>query len=246
MNDRLKIGIVEDDMIIADALSEMLIAIGYDVSEPAGRYSEAIDMIEKEKPDLLLLDINLIGKLDGIDVAHTVKKNFNLPFIFLTANMDASTIERAKDVRPSAYLVKPITKEQLYSAIEIAFSNFNASARKEDAAASVAPSSGESVFVKDGYAFRKILFDEILFLESDANYVTIHLAGGKKIMVRNKLDDFILQLDKKLFIRIHRSFAVNRKKIEGVFPTELSVGTVKIPIGKTYREELLKVLGIAE
>lgn len=246
MKDKLKIGIVEDDMIIADALSEMLLTIGYEVTEPAGRYSEAIEMIENNNPDLLLLDINLIGKMDGIDVALTVRKNFNLPFIFLTANMDASTIERAKEVRPSAYLAKPITKEQLYSAIEIAFSNFNPASHTENYKSISTQSINDSVFVKDGYAFRKILFDEILFLESDANYVSIHLADGKKIMTRNKMENFILQLDKNIFIRIHRSFAVNRKRIEGVFPTELSIGATKIPIGRTYRDELLKRLGIAE
>lgn len=247
MTDKLKIGIVEDDMIIADALSEMLIAIGYHVTEPAVRYSEAIEMIENQNPDLLLLDINLIGKMDGIDVAHTIRKNFNLPFIFLTANMDSSTIERAKGVRPSAYLAKPITKEQLYSAIEIAFSNFNSTSTVIDNATnSSITDKTDSVFVKDGYAFKKVLFSEILFLESEANYVSVHLANSKKIMVRNKLDDFIEQLDKFLFVRVHRSFAVNKNKIEGVFPTEVVVGSVKIPIGKTYRDELKKVLGIKD
>lgn len=246
MSDKLKIGIVEDDMIIADALSEMLIAIGYSVTEPAARYTEAIDMIENQNPDLLLLDINLIGKMDGIDVAHTIRKNFNLPFIFLTANMDSSTIERAKEVRPSAYLAKPITKEQLYSAIEIAFSNFNSQPQEQINIDNENSANKDFVFVKDGYAFIKVLFNEIIFLESDANYVSIHLAAGKKMMVRNKLDDFIEQLDKNLFLRIHRSYAVNRNKIEGIFPTELTIGSNKIPIGKTYRDELKKMMGIKE
>jgi DNA-binding LytR/AlgR family response regulator len=244
MSAPLKIGIVEDDMVIADALCEMLVSIGYQVTEPAMRYAEAIDMIEREKPDLLLLDITLIGKMDGIDIAFAVQKNFHLPFIFLTANMDASTIERAKAVQPLAYLAKPITKEQLYSAIEIAFSNFNTRKPHEEAVKPHSEVVQDSVFVKDGYAFRRILFADILFMESDANYVSIHLSDGKKVMTRNKLDDFILQLDGKMFIRVHRSFAVNRKRIEGVFPTELIIGAMKIPIGKTYRDDLLRNLGI--
>ncbi|MBK7854946.1 MAG: response regulator transcription factor [Bacteroidetes bacterium] len=160
--------------------------------------------------------------------------------------MDSSTIERAKDVRPSAYLAKPITKEQLYSAIEIAFSNFNSQPQEQINIDNENSANKDFVFVKDGYAFIKVLFNEIIFLESDANYVSIHLAAGKKMMVRNKLDDFIEQLDKNLFLRIHRSYAVNRNKIEGIFPTELTIGSNKIPIGKTYRDELKKMMGIKE
>ncbi|MBK7854947.1 MAG: response regulator [Bacteroidetes bacterium] len=71
-------------MIIADALSEMLIAIGYSVTEPAARYTEAIDMIENQNPDLLLLDINLIGKMDGIDLAHTILKKISTCHLFFS------------------------------------------------------------------------------------------------------------------------------------------------------------------
>ena len=81
LNEKLKIGIVEDDMIIAGAISEMLVSMGYDVPENATRYSEAIELIENEKPDLLLLDINLVGKMDGIDVADITQKKFGIPFI---------------------------------------------------------------------------------------------------------------------------------------------------------------------
>ncbi|HKR05415.1 MAG TPA: response regulator [Bacteroidia bacterium] len=240
---KIKIGIVEDDMIIADALSEMLTSLGYEVPESATRYSEAIDMIERDKPDLLLIDINLIGQMNGIDIGHTINKKFALPFIFLTANVDADTVERAKEVKPLAFLAKPITKEQLFSAIEIAFSNFNSSLQKPSVLYPV-PSIRDSLFIKDGYAFRKIYFIEILYLQSDANYVTIHLSSQKKIMVRMKLDNFLEYLDKKIFIRIHRSFAVNSKMIEGVFPNQITVSGINLPVGSTYREALLKTLGI--
>jgi DNA-binding LytR/AlgR family response regulator len=247
-HEKLKIGIVEDDMIIAGAITEMLEAIGYDVPDNASRYSEAIELIEREKPDLLLLDINLIGQMDGIDVADTVRKKFGIPFIFLTANMDTATIERAKVVRPAAYLAKPVTKEQLYSAIEIAFSNFN-SMREAMANSSAEHANREVrdwVFIKDGHSFRKVYYSDLIYLESDSNYVALHVAGGKKILVRSSLDEFISQLDPELYIRVHRGYAVNSKLIDGVFPNEVSVLGVRIPIGRTYKDELKHLLGIDE
>ena len=244
--EKLTIGIVEDDMIIAGALSEMLSEIGYHVPDNATRYSEAIELIEQEKPDLLLLDIHLVGQMDGIDLAETVRKKFQIPFIFLTANLDAATVERAKGVHPSAYLAKPVTKDQLYSAIEIACSNFNGVKTTGETKSESATTKKDSVFVKDGHSFRKVYYQELLYLESEANYVALHLSTGKKILIRSSLDDFIHQLDPNLFIRVHRGYAVNTEMIDGVFPAEVSVRGVKIPVGRTHKEELLARLGIAE
>ena len=233
--EKLKIGIVEDDMIIAGALAEMLMAIGYDVPDNATRYSEAIELIENEKPDLLLLDINLVGKLDGIAVADTVRKNYGIPFIFLTANLDSATVERAKKVLPAAYLAKPVTKDQLYSAIEIAFSNFNNVKESPVSEVQKEPSGKRNwIFVKDGHAFRKVYYDDLFYLESEANYVALHLSGNKKILLRSGLDEFLHQLDDTSFARVHRGYAVNTTKVDGVFPTEVTVQGIKVPVGRTY------------
>ena len=217
-SEKLKIGIVEDDMIIAGALTEMLLAIGYDVPDNATRYSEAIELIENEKPDLLLLDINLVGQMDGIDVAETVRKKFDIPFIFLTANMDVATVQRAKGVFPASYLAKPVTKEQLYSAIEIALSNYfvSKSVDQESSPNQQMESERDWLFVKDGHAFRKVFYQDLLYLESESNYVALHLVGNKKILIRSSMDDFIQLLDARLFIRVHRGFAVNTSKVDGL------------------------------
>ncbi|MEO8415987.1 MAG: LytTR family DNA-binding domain-containing protein, partial [Ginsengibacter sp.] len=154
-------------------------------------------------------------------------------------------IERAKKVKPHAYIVKPFTKEELFAAIEIAFSNFTgrSQARPEQV---TSYHTKDFMFIKDGYVFRKIFFNDLLYFESDANYITLHLASQKKVMVRSPLNEFMEQLDQKTFIRIHRSYAVNINRVDDIFPTELSIQGIKIPIGKSYREEFFKVLGIRE
>jgi DNA-binding LytR/AlgR family response regulator len=242
----LKIGIVEDELVIARTILSTLDELSYAHCGPAINYTEAMEMLENEKPDLLLLDIQLSGKKDGIDVAQKMNELYKIPFIFLTANSDAETIERAKKVRPHAYIVKPFTKEELFAAIEIAFSNFTG---KDPAAGSehaISYQLKDHMFVRDGYVFRKIFFNELLYMESDANYVVLHLRSQKKVMVRSTLNDFAEQIDKKIFIRVHRSYSVNINMIEDIFPTEISVAGIKIPVGRSYREELFKALGIKD
>lgn len=263
----LKIGVVEDELIIARTILGTLDELGYGYCGPAINYTEAMEMLDRDKPDLLLLDIQLSGKKDGIDVARRLNEQYHLPFIFLTANSDGETIERAKAVKPPAYIVKPFTKEELFAAIEIAFSNFsgNGSAghgsNGDTGRAASSSSAGRGandpkhqgayrtrdyMFVRDGYVFRKIAFSELLYLESDANYVALHLVSQKKIMVRSTLNDFVTQLDLSTFVRVHRSYSVNIHLIDDISPVEVSMNGVKVPVGKSYREDLLKALGIHE
>lgn len=242
----LKIGIVEDELVIGRTILNTLNELGYSHCGPAISYTEAMEMLEQDRPDLLLLDIQLSGKKDGIDVAQKLNELYRIPFIFLTANSDGETIDRAKKVKPHAYIVKPFTKEELYAAIEIAFSNFAGNRENAGAGQAGRPIVKEYMFVRDGYIFRKIFFADLLYLESDANYVTLHLKSQKKVMVRSTLNDFMDQLDQEMFIRIHRSYAVNINLVDDVFPAEVSVSGVKIPVGKSYKDDLFKALGIRE
>jgi len=242
----LKVGIVEDELVIGRTILNTLNELGYAHCGPAISYTEAMEMLEQERPDLLLLDIQLAGKKDGIDVAEKLNELYHIPFIFLTANSDGETIDRAKKVKPHAYIVKPFTKEELYAAVEIAFSNFTGSRDTAKTEPSAIHPAKEFMFVRDGYVFRKIFFNDLLYLESDANYITLHLKSQKKVMVRSTLNDLIEQLYTRKFMRIHRSYSVNIDLIDDVFPTEVAVSGVKIPIGKSYKEDLFKALGITE
>jgi DNA-binding LytR/AlgR family response regulator len=241
----LEIGVVEDELVIARTILNTLEELGYSHCGPAINYTETMAMLEHHKPDLLLLDIQLAGKKDGIDVAEKLNELYHIPFIFLTANSDIETIDRAKKVKPHAYIVKPFSKEELYAAIEIAFSNFNGN-QEEPKTEKEASHPKDFMFVKDGYVFRKVFFSDLLYLESEANYVTLHLKTGKKVMVRSTLNDFIQHIDQKVFIRIHRSYSANINLVDDIFPTELTIQGIKIPIGKSYKEELFRTLGIKE
>ena len=139
--ERIKVGIVEDEMIIADTICLALQNLNYDYCKPANSFAKAIQMIESEKPDIVLLDINLNAKLDGIDLGHHINANYAIPIIYLTANSDKATIERCKETLPNAFLIKPFSNEELFSAIEIAL--FSHSAKS-----GTLPTSKKSILVK--------------------------------------------------------------------------------------------------
>ncbi len=225
-----KIGVVEDEVIIADSLCATLRQLGYDTAEPAGNFQEAVEMITAEKPDLLIIDINLNAEKDGIELAQTVRTRFNLPFIFLTANADPGTVERAKVARPPAYLVKPFQKEELFASIEICLHNYTQQETDNYV-------MNDSIFIKDGNYFHKIRFSDILYLESDHVYVEVH-TKEKKMLVRASLQQYSLNFDPKLFFRVHRSYIVNLDHVETINSEHVIIAGKSIPISKNYREEL--------
>ena len=232
-----KIGIVEDEMIIADSIRSVLKNMHYAVPEPCCDYEEAIAMLRAESPDLVLLDINLAGSgQDGIAVARYIRDHLDMPFIFLTANSDAATLARAKTVTPNAFLVKPFQREDLYAAIEIALYNFNCSGN-----AGPGRAARQYIFIKEGIQFHKVNFDEILYLESDHVYVHVHTIN-RKYLVRTSLQQYLGELDPNIFIRLHRGFVVNKQKIDSVAPAQLVIGIKVIPVSKKYREALLRLL----
>jgi two-component system, LytTR family, response regulator LytT len=235
----VKIGIVEDEMIIAENLRSVLLSLQYDVPEPALGYEEAISMIGREKPDLLLLDVNLNEKRDGIDLAHHINQTWGIPFIFLTANADAATVSRAKFTRPPAYLVKPFSKEELFAAIEICLHNFQQKNERAETGQNKKAESPleDALFIKEGNYFHKVKFSDILYLESEHVYVMVHTLE-KKILVRSSMQDYLSKFDPREFIRIHRSFAVSLRHLQSINTDHVMVNNRSLPVSKQYREAL--------
>jgi len=112
--------VVEDDVIIQNDLETILMEFGYEVAATAGKAEEAVAKAETEKPDLVLMDIDLQGTTDGIDAADIIKHRFDIPVVFLTAFADDSKIQRAKRVMPYQYLTKPVQEDNLRIALEMA------------------------------------------------------------------------------------------------------------------------------
>ncbi len=112
--------VVEDDSVNAAKIEHQLIKLGYSVAGVVASGEEAIDLAEKSNPDLVLMDIGLDGKMDGIETANLIRRKFAIPVIYLTTNTDEQTLERARSTEAHGYLLKPILGPVLHSSLQIA------------------------------------------------------------------------------------------------------------------------------
>ncbi len=115
-----KILVVEDEWIIAKQICGNLKDFGYEVGPTASTGEEAVRMAETERPDLILMDVVLNGKMDGIDAVEKIALRFDIPIIYLTAHTNQEYLKRAKQTKPFGYLVKPFKEQELYANIEMA------------------------------------------------------------------------------------------------------------------------------
>lgn len=114
--------VVEDERIVARDLQARLKRLGYSVPVIACSGEEAIAKAEQVHPNLILMDINLKGKIDGIEAARQIGDRLKIPVIFLSAYDDASTVDRARGLKPAAYLGKPFEDHTLYATLNRFFS----------------------------------------------------------------------------------------------------------------------------
>ncbi len=111
--------LVEDDDIIAKIADWRLHNLGYRVCGRAVTGADAVELVEKTKPDVVLMDINLKGDIDGIEAAKMIKKRFGIPVIYVTSHSDGPTLERARETKPDGFIIKPFDDNDLRVAIEL-------------------------------------------------------------------------------------------------------------------------------
>lgn len=240
---KVRIYIVEDDWIIAKELSFTLQDFDFEVVGSKDNGEEALIEIEKKQPDLVLLDIDLAGKMTGIEVAEKLRP-MGIPYVFLTAMSDPSTIEKAKVTNPYAYLVKPVKPETLLPTIEISLYN---AARKPTASPDEATPTADhrlqetdSIFVKAKRRLERIKLQDILWVEAEDIYTIVITKTGKYILSQ-PLKNIELRFPES-FSRIHRSYLVRVDAIQAIEENEVIIDGKHIPIGKTYRDKLMNRL----
>lgn len=144
--------IVEDENIVAKDIETRLKKFGYHVFGPVPTGEEAIKKITEESPDLVLMDIRLKGKMDGVETAQFIHQNFNIPIIYITANADEKTLERAKVTDPFGYIIKPFKEKELKTTIEITLNKYQMERKlkqSEQWLATILKSIGDGVITSD-------------------------------------------------------------------------------------------------
>lgn len=244
MSEKVKILIVEDEMLIGANISLQLNELGYEVIGVIPRGEQALKHIEEELPDIMLLDINLKGDLDGIDTALAMQQNYDIPIIYLTGNTDEAHFNRAKATKPYGFIAKPFKKIDLQRTIELTINQLDRSDSKGNAPASQGKDSfvlSDCIFVKHLNTMVKIAIEDILYIEADRNYCHIY-SNTKEYLVVMSLKEMDDKLPSKHFLRIHRSYIINISQIKEIATSHVVISNKAVPITKALKEELLKRL----
>ncbi len=156
--------IVEDEVIVAKEIEDTLVRMGYDVCSIVNSGLKAIEKAEEYTPDIILMDVNLQGDMDGVEAAGIIRRKFDLPVVYLTAFTDHDTTERAKITQPLGYLQKPFQESNLRVVLEMA--RYTAGIDRERKSMMEALIKSEKRYrdlfnsMVDGFAVHEMLFDE--------------------------------------------------------------------------------------
>lgn len=219
MEKNSKILIIEDEVLIANFIEKMLQKEGFSNLEVANDIQTAETKFKSFRPDIILMDINLEGPNTGIDLA--TRKNDEAKIIYLTAQNDSETIQKAIATNPETYLTKPIKKHDVLAAIQLAsFKNVK-----------------KYTIIKDGYDEVKLFHDDIIYIKSDNIYIDV-ITTSKKYAVRNSLDNFLKELNNDIFCKAHRSFIINKKKVTKKTTNTVFLGSIEIPVSRNFELEI--------
>lgn len=200
-----------------------------------GNAIEAKSIFNQFKVDILFLDVNM-PVLDGISFLKTIRERPQV--IFTTAYKEFAT--DAFDLAACDYLLKPFSLERFIIAVDKALGNLNlvTIAKQENQ-----DNETESfIFIKTGGKIYKILHEDLLFAEANGNYTKI-ITAKNTIQIALTFSDFEKLLPGLLFLRVHRSFIINKSKISHVEGNRIFIENSEIPIGSNYKERFLKELG---
>ncbi len=236
---KIRILIVEDDMIIGANVSLLLTNLGYEVTGLVPRGEEALVHARENPPHILLLDINLKGNLNGVDTAKAIQKHADIPIVYLTANSDTATFELAKETRPKAFITKPFNKLNLQRTLELVAQTIG-----EEEKGAETPEFElleDRIFIRHKGKMIKLLLDDILYLEADRNYCKI-VSQSADHTLSSSLKVVADKLPHSQFIRVHRSYMVNISKLDIVAEDHLEIKRKSIPLSKTYKDLLMSRL----
>ncbi|MBK8367256.1 MAG: response regulator transcription factor [Bacteroidetes bacterium] len=232
----MRIGILEDEVLIADHLSSVIEDKGYEVCFVADNVEEAKELL-KNNIDFLLLDIKVNGKLSGIDMADYVNQHYQIPFIFISSNTDDETIDKVKLAKPYGFLSKPFKNFDVDIAIDLALEKHSAIQQSN-------PSKQSVFFVKDKGAWIKLNYNDILYVEAADNYSTLFFTNQPEMVITKNLKYFESIFPESLFIRINRSIIVKIASIDKLDAKYVYITEKSFVISDSIKEELRQKISI--
>src|SRR5690606_2824772 len=216
----MRVIIVEDELLIAEQLEDILTANDCTVIGIAQTLEKAFNLLQHHSSDFVFLDIQLKNNESGIDFGNTLNQQ-GVPFIYITANTEVKTLKEAVKTNPVSYISKPYKSNDVIAALELVKLKHG-----------LKPKTKLKLSNKDVDVF----LEDILFCEAKGSY-TESVTKHNKYTKRINLKDFLNHLDSN-FVRVHRSFVVNKNQITYKTATSVFFNTLEIPVSKLYKDNI--------
>ena len=242
---KLGIYIIEDEPLYANKLMMLVDELGYELAGHTNNSDTAFVEVNEKNPDLLLVDIQITGTMDGIGLVDKLSRQRHFPTIFITSFTDRETFDRAKSTKPYAFITKPFESETLQRTIELALNTIDhANSLDENDAWTGDLILNDAIFIKNRHRLEKVKIDDILYLEVEDRYSTIFTEDKKKYVLRMSMGNVQEKLPANQFIRTHRKYSVNISKITSIDTQDnlIFIGEMSIPISRSHKEGLLEKL----
>lgn len=238
--DNINVLIIEDTPEQSDALSKVLIANNYNIVGIARDYQSALSLFYQHKIDIIVIDVFLDGKPDGITFAETINiiPNAAKPFVFLTSSQDRKIFERAKLTKPFSFLMKPFNELEILYALEMAIEKFYDQTNVFLSEEQDTVVSNDYLFIKKKNALKKVSLEDILYIEVENRYCNI-ITEKEKFVILISLTKISELLDKNKFVKTHRNYIVNKDKIEEIILSDNLIilkGNHKVNLSDSYKD----------
>lgn len=222
----MKILIVEDEPLVAEDLRETLELLDYEVVGVAESFEEATPILEENPVDLAMLDVNIQGEMDGIDLAQLIRDQYSCKIVFLTSFSDKKTIERIQSIQPEGYLVKPYKKEDIKATLGVLSVNQSSKQKKQQ---------HQPILIKDKLDYVKVDPNEIIYLKAENNYCKV-VTSTNSFLLSITLKSVVEKLPEDLIKRCHRTYAVNIGAITRVGGNYIVVKEESIPMNDSFKQ----------
>lgn len=242
--------IVDGDPKVVRDLKQSLHRIGYEVLGTFTEGNHALEQIPQLNPDLLLVDLSLVGPVNGIEAACRLRKVCDIPVVYLADTIDLQLLEEAHLAEPYGFVKKPLNDVELLATIGVALNRHhsNLALQKElEQYLSILERRAEKncIFVRSDYKLKRIELQDICYVEALKDYILLHTFDNV-FSTHTSMKEILKILPGQEFVRIHRSYIVQLNKIANIKYPELVIeGKMTVlPMGGLYKKELYNRLCI--
>ena len=235
--------VVEDNRVTSTEICQKLEEFGYTVIGAAASGEEALSILSKNLPDVILMDIEIEGHMDGIDLTSRIKNEYkDMPIVYLSDKSDDKTIYRASGLSDALFLSKPITN---YGILDMNLKRLLGKDKEESKEIDLVEyHPGYVMVTKPNKVKERIDFEQVTYLKADSQYCNVYNGEEEIYKFSKNLNSVLELINSKKFIRVHRSYAINVDALVKMEDSDLILKGVKDPVPTSPKQlkELKKLV----